>query len=197
MIKYGRHIRMSLLCILVFLIFVTVGVLIFFLFPTASNQGYAPEQPIPFSHKKHAGTHKIACLYCHAGAEKSRHATLPALSVCMNCHSVVKTESPHIQKLIKHYAEKKPVEWIRVHEEPDFVYFSHKRHVKKGVSCETCHGFVKEMDRMVQKAPLTMGWCLDCHRGITTPKGILKKITPGKTLPPGHVADTNCTTCHQ
>ncbi|MGZ6310784.1 MAG: cytochrome c3 family protein, partial [Bdellovibrionota bacterium] len=88
------------------------------LFPTASNQGYAPEQPIPFSHKLHAGDNKIPCLYCHSGAEKSRHATIPSMNVCMNCHSVVKTDSPLIQQVRKAYAEGKPIQWIRVHELP-------------------------------------------------------------------------------
>jgi hypothetical protein len=165
-------------------------------FPTASNQGYAPEQPIPFSHKLHAGTNKIACLYCHSGAEKSRHAGVPSMNVCMNCHTVVKTDSPHIQRLQKAFAEGKPIEWVRIHELADFVYFPHKKHVAKGVSCETCHGNVKAMDRVEQFAPLTMGWCLDCHRGQTTPRQVLAKVYPGVKNPHGPVATTNCSACH-
>jgi hypothetical protein len=173
------------------------GIAVASVFPTASNQGYAPEQPIPFSHKLHAGTNKIACTYCHSGAEKSRHAGIPAMNVCMNCHSVVKLDSPHIQKLRKHFEEKKPLEWIRVHELADYVYFPHKRHVAKGLACETCHGNVKTMDKIEQHAPLTMGWCLDCHRGRTTPRNVVAKIMAEKpALPPGHVANTQCTTCH-
>lgn len=197
MFRDGIKVRNGLLCILFLLILVTAGILVAFVYPTASNQGYAPEQPIPFSHKVHAGTNKIACIYCHSGAERSKHAGVPPLNVCMNCHTVVKLDSPHVQNLLKHYGEKKPIEWVRVHEEPDFVYFSHKRHVSKGVACETCHGNVKEMDRIVQDTPLTMGWCLDCHRGVTTPKQILEKRSPEAKLPTGHVADINCTTCHQ
>lgn len=168
-------------------------------FPTASNQGYAPEQPIPFSHKIHAGDNKIACNYCHTGVETSRHATIPAMNVCMNCHSVVKVDSPHIQKLRNAFAENKPIEWIRVHELPDYVYFPHKRHVAKGVSCETCHGDVKKMDRVEQFAPLSMGWCMQCHRGHSTPKNVLAdlpaevKSAGGAHIP---VAPTNCNTCH-
>lgn len=165
-------------------------------FPTASNQGYAPEQPIPFSHKLHAGDNKIACLYCHAGAEKSQHATIPSVNVCMNCHSVVKVDSPYIQKIKKAYTEGKPIEWIRVHELPDYVYFPHKRHVAKGVSCETCHGNVKEMERIEQKSALTMGWCMECHRGQSTPKDVLMKVYPGVKNPHGPVAPVNCSTCH-
>lgn len=166
------------------------------LFPTASNQGYDPEQPIPFSHKIHAGDNKIACAYCHVGVEKSKHASVPAMNVCMNCHSVVKTDSPHIQKLTQHYKEGKPIEWVRVHELPDFVYFPHKRHVQKGVACETCHGNVKAMDQVYQEQPLTMGWCLDCHRGVTTPRNVLQATYPEMKNPHGPVAPTACSACH-
>ena len=176
-------------------------------FPSASNVGYAPEQPIPFSHKLHAGTNKIDCQYCHVNVERSKHASIPALNVCMNCHKVVRTDSPWIQKLTAAYNEGKPVEWIRVHELPDYVYFPHNRHVLKGVSCEACHGDVKNMDRIVQKGDLTMGWCMNCHRGVTTPKDVLAKIReeqaahPGMTgdtmlLRPTDIAPTNCSTCH-
>lgn len=165
-------------------------------YPTASNQGYAPEQPIPFSHKLHAGDNKINCLYCHSGAEKSRHATIPSMNVCMNCHSVVKVDSPHIQKLRKAYSEGKPIEWVRVHELPDFVYFPHKRHVAMGVSCETCHGDVKGMDKIEQKTALTMGWCMECHRGETTPPRVLAKVYPHAQNPRGPVAPVQCSTCH-
>jgi hypothetical protein len=165
-------------------------------FPTATNQGYAPEQPIPFSHKLHAGDNKIACAYCHSNVEKSRHATVPALSVCMNCHSVVAPDSPHIQKIKAAYAEGKPIEWIRVHELPDYAFFPHKRHIAAGLQCESCHGDVKGMETVSQFAPLTMGWCMECHRGQTTPRAVLSKFYPGQKNPHGPVAPTNCVTCH-
>jgi hypothetical protein len=165
-------------------------------FPTASNQGYAPEQPIPFSHKIHSGDNKIACQYCHSQVERSKHATIPSMNVCMNCHTVVKPDSPHIQKLKAAFAEGKAVEWIRVHELPDYVYFPHKRHVAAGVSCETCHGDVKSMDRVFQHSSLTMGWCMECHRGETAPKNVMAKFYPGMKNPHGPVAPVNCNTCH-
>jgi hypothetical protein len=165
-------------------------------FPTASNEGYAPEQPIPFSHKLHAGDNKIACQYCHSGVEKSRHATIPSVNVCMNCHSVVKTDSPWIQKVQQAYKDGKPIEWVRVHELPDYVYFPHKRHVGIGVSCETCHGDVKTMERIEQHGALTMGWCMECHRGQTTPRNILQRVYPNDKDPHGAVAPTHCSTCH-
>jgi hypothetical protein len=119
------------------------------------------------------------------------------MNVCMNCHSVVLPGSPLIQQVKKAYEEGRPLEWVRIHELPDYVYFPHKRHVAKGVSCETCHGNVKEMVTVHQYAPLTMGWCMDCHRGVTTPKAVLARADrTDPTLPPGHVASVNCTTCH-
>ncbi len=166
------------------------------LFPTASNQGYAPEQPILFSHKIHTGDNKIPCLYCHSGAERSRHATVPALNVCMNCHLVVKTESPLIQQVQKAYEEKKPIAWVRVHELPDYVYFPHKRHVAAGVACEACHGDIASMSRVEQKGALTMGWCMECHRGETAPPEVLRRMYPHVQDPHGPVAPVQCSTCH-
>lgn len=179
---------------------ITVGILalggLAWVFPTASNQDYAPEQPIPFSHKLHAGDYKMDCKYCHSGAERSRHSTIPSLNVCMNCHLVVRPDSPYVQQIQKAFRENKPIEWVRVHELPDYVYFSHKRHLSKGLVCENCHGDVKNMTKVKQFSPLTMGWCMDCHRGTTTPKNVLANIYPGEKNPHGPAAPTNCSTCH-
>jgi hypothetical protein len=181
-------------------ILIGIAVTVYANFPTASNKGYAPEQPIPFSHKLHAGTHKIDCKYCHLGVEKSRHHTVPPVNVCMNCHSVVKTDSPWIQKIKEHYDTGKPIEWVRVHELPDFVFFNHKPHVGVGISCETCHGDVKGMERVYQASPLTMGWCLDCHRGMTTPPHVINTLRPDikniKDAKGEQFAPINCSTCH-
>jgi len=170
------------------------------LFPSPSNQGYNPEQPIPFSHKLHAGTHQMQCKYCHADVERSKHASVPAVAVCMNCHLVVKTDSPWIQKIQTAYNEQKPIEWIRVHELPDFVNFPHKRHVAAGLNCKECHGPIDQMDKVYQHAPLTMGWCMECHRGRSTPSDVkasqLLKDAASKD-PQGLVAPIQCSTCHQ
>ncbi len=129
------------------------------------NQGYAPEQPIDFSHKLHAGENEVPCLYCHSGAERSRHAGIPAVNVCMNCHSVLERETRGIQNFKEAVAQGRPIEWVKIHNLPDFVYFNHSQHVRAGgVACQECHGPVEELDLMRQEAPLTMGWCLDCHR---------------------------------
>lgn len=191
----GRRAKLGIAVAVVLLVVVAVGFVS--VFPSASNQGFAPEQPIPFSHKLHAGDNKIPCMYCHTNVERSRHATVPALNVCMNCHRVVKTDSPYIQQITKAYTEGTPIEWVRVHELPDYVYFPHKRHIAKGVTCQTCHGPVETMQRVYQFAPLTMGWCMECHRGQTTPKNVLQKIYPDMKNPHGPVAPVNCSTCHK
>jgi hypothetical protein len=178
-------------------VLVVLGILGVMNIPTASNQGYAPEQPIPFSHKLHAGTNKIACTYCHTSVEKSAHATVPSVNVCMNCHTLVKTDSPYIKTIWKHFKEGRPIEWVRIHELPDHAFFNHKRHVAKGVSCQTCHGDVANMEKVYQKSPLTMGWCLDCHRGNTTPKEVLARVYPDQKDPHGPVAPQSCYTCHK
>jgi hypothetical protein len=187
-----------LIAVVVIAVLCALGGLIY-VFPSASNQGYSPEQPIPYSHKLHAGDMKIPCLYCHVGAEKSWHATVPALNVCMNCHRVVKTDSPWIKKIKKHYDEGTPIQWVRVHELPEHVHFPHYRHVNAGLKCQTCHGPVQEMERVYQYAPLNMGWCLDCHRGKTTPRDIKAKFYPSKDHPnwqKGQVATIDCSACH-
>lgn len=142
-------------------------------------EGYAPEQPIKFSHKLHAGDNQISCVYCHSGVEKSKHANIPSANVCMNCHMYIQ-EGPQYGKeeISKIYAaldynpetreygpNQKPIKWIRVHSLPDHAYFNHSQHVAVGkVECTTCHGPVQEMEVLYQHSPLTMGWCINCHR---------------------------------
>ena len=146
------------------LIVATLGIGGWAFLDTFSNVGYAPEQPVAFSHKLHAGTRKIPCLYCHANAERSRHATIPSSNVCMNCHLVVRTDRPAIQTVTHLYEAGKPIPWVRVHRVPDYVYFSHRWHVAKGIACQTCHGPVETMDVIRQAENLKMGWCISCHR---------------------------------
>lgn len=129
-----------------------------------NNTGYAPEQPLPFSHQLHAGQYQIPCAYCHVGTEKSRVASVPAMNVCMNCHQVVKPDSPHIQKLKDMYQKNENIPWVKVHDLPDYVRFTHERHINAGVDCANCHGDVKNMKKIEQVKSLQMGFCLDCHR---------------------------------
>lgn len=128
------------------------------------SRGYRPEQPIKFSHKLHVTQNKIECQYCHSGVNKSPYATIPSVATCMGCHKVIKTESPEIQKLKKHFDDKTPVEWEPVHHLPEHVYFTHERHVKAGVSCQTCHGQVQKMEVVEKMSSLKMGFCVTCHR---------------------------------
>lgn len=139
------------------------------------NQGYQPTQPIAFSHKLHAGQLGMDCLYCHTSAEKSRHATVPAVESCMGCHSVVRTDRPEIQKLKAYYDKGEPVPWVRIHSLPDHAYFNHAQHVAAGVACQTCHGNIQEMEIVEQAVNLSMGWCMSCHRNdeyVKTPESV-------------------------
>ncbi|OGQ17096.1 MAG: hypothetical protein A3B70_06785 [Deltaproteobacteria bacterium RIFCSPHIGHO2_02_FULL_40_11] len=129
-----------------------------------TDVGYAPTQPIAYSHKLHAGDLKISCFYCHGNAEKTHKAGIPSTQVCMNCHSVVKRDSPEVQKIIDSFENNKPIEWVRIHQLPDFVHFKHNVHIQKGVSCFDCHGRVDKMEVVRQEKPLSMGWCFECHR---------------------------------
>lgn len=141
----------------------------YFLYKIGDNRGYAPDQPIPFSHKRHAGDNKIPCLYCHANADRSRHATIPSMDTCMNCHSVVKTDSPLIQKVQQAHRDGKAIVWTKIHDMPDFVFFNHERHIARGVDCTVCHGNVATMDKVGQEKILNMGFCVDCHRENNAP----------------------------
>lgn len=179
-----------------------------------NQQGYAPQQPIDYSHRLHAGELQINCRFCHSSADKSRHAGIPSSSVCMKCHSIVTSSHDEMQKAKKAGSKSLPISdelrklydslaldkelkpktgatpqsipWVRVHNLPDYVYFSHQAHVKAGVSCQKCHGQVETMQRMQQVSTLSMGWCVNCHREAND-QGINGK--------PAH-ASTNCSTCH-
>lgn len=135
------------------------------LYMVGVQQNYQPEQPIAFSHKIHAGDYEIDCQYCHTGVEIAKSANIPSVNICMNCHSSIKTDSKEIQKLYAAQESGKPIEWVRVHNLPDLAYFNHSQHVNVGqIECQTCHGEIQEMEVVKQFAPLTMGWCIDCHR---------------------------------
>jgi mono/diheme cytochrome c family protein len=141
------------------------------LFSIGIQEGYAPAQPIAFSHKLHAGQYEIECQYCHTGVLKGKSANIPSANICMNCHSaIVKVgdsdqPSAEIQKIYDAIENNKPIEWIRVHNLPDLSYFNHAQHVAVGeLECQTCHGPVEEMEIVRQHSNLTMGWCIDCHR---------------------------------
>lgn len=129
------------------------------------HQGYAPEQPIQFSHKLHAGQYQINCNYCHTGVYKGKGANVPSANICMNCHNAIKRESPEIQKIYRAIEKDEPIQWVRVHNLPDLAYFNHSQHTNVGgLECKNCHGEIEKMEVVEQRSSLTMGWCIDCHR---------------------------------
>lgn len=141
------------------------------LYTVGVQQGYAPKQPIAFSHELHAGQYEMQCQYCHTGVELGKSANIPSANICMNCHMHIQNVggkdgiSPEIQKIYNAVENDQPIEWVRVHNLPDLSYFNHAQHVVVGgVECQTCHGPIQEMEVVYQHSSLTMGWCIDCHR---------------------------------
>ena len=143
-----------------------LGVFIFWywLSPKNLEVGYQPSQPVNYSHQLHAGQLNIDCRYCHYTVEEAAHAAIPPTEVCMNCHTLVKTNSTEVKKVINSFENDMPIEWVKVHALPDYAYFNHSRHVNAGVSCVECHGRVDQMGVVYQAKSLSMGWCLECHR---------------------------------
>lgn len=186
-----------------------------------NHQDYAPEQPIHFSHVIHAGELKMECQFCHTGAEQWRHATIPPLSTCMNCHGTDETYKvlgrgatsnfaangrsargkEDIKRMRQSVIDGTPINWVRVHDIPDFVYFPHSAHVSKGLKCQECHGQCEDYEVMKQFSDLSMGWCINCHRDYNS--GV-KKIEigmdkDGKPVYTDHNdlhAPLHCSACH-
>ncbi len=169
-------IKLSLLAAVVML---ATGILLYRW--AVSSQSYLQEpiqQPVPFSHKHHVSDDGIDCRYCHTGVEETATAGIPPLATCMTCHSQLYTDQPVLERLVKDFRANRPIKWLRVTDLPDFVYFNHSIHINKGIGCASCHGRVDTMPVVRQVKPLTMEFCLQCHRD------------PAKHLrPPGHVFD--------
>ncbi len=132
--------------------------------PYVTNVGVAKEQPVPFSHAHHVGGMGVDCRYCHTAVERSAQAGIPPTKTCMNCHSQIWSQSPTLEPVRASLRTGQSIEWVKVNDLPDFVYFNHSAHVNKGVGCATCHGRVDRMPLMWQHASLQMEWCLQCHR---------------------------------
>ena len=125
---------------------------------------HGPEQPIPFSHKAHAGTLKLQCKMCHPNPNPGETMTIAGAATCMQCHSAIKTDSPAIQKLAAYAKSGQPVPWVRVYQVPSYIDFSHRDHLEEGIHCERCHGQVAERDELFREGDITMGGCMNCHR---------------------------------
>ena len=179
--------------------------------PENSAVGYAPEQPVPYSHALHVGKMGIDCRYCHTSVETSAKANIPPTATCMNCHATVKTQSELLEPVRRSFETGVPLEWVRVHDLPDFVYFNHAGHIQSGVGCVSCHGRVDRMEVVQQDAPLNMGWCLECHRdpdpnlrpkdAVTVmdwkPEGDPRELGAQLRRQHGIEPSTDCTTCHR
>ena len=150
----------SLLGGLVFIVFVFW----YWFSPLHLEVGYSPKQPVPFSHKIHAGNLGMDCRYCHYNIEKGAVAGVPPTQVCMNCHTQVKPDSMKLKLIQESWKTDKSVEWVRIHKLPDYVYFDHSAHLTAGIGCASCHGRIDQMTQVRMEKPLSMGWCLDCHR---------------------------------
>jgi hypothetical protein len=189
----------------------------------AVTQGYTPDQPIKYSHMLHAGDMKIACIYCHSGAEKGKTAGVPSANVCMNCHKFVKkgptTGTEEIAKIYKaldydpdkgtYGPNPKPIQWVRVHNLPDLAYFNHSQHVVVGkVECQSCHGPVQDIYTVAgQYSKLTMGWCIDCHRTTNVKMAgnhyydqyhekLMAKLGNDSLITVEKIGGTECARCH-
>jgi hypothetical protein len=169
------------------------------------------DQPFQFSHLHHVGDDGIDCRYCHTSVESSSFAGIPPTKTCMNCHSQIWADAPILEPVRASFREDRPLRWIRVHDLPDFVYFDHSIHVKKGMACETCHGRVDEMPLVLQENSLLMEWCLDCHRApeqFVRPRDQVftmgyQSPVPQSVIGPQLVKEygiqslTSCSTCHR
>jgi menaquinone reductase, multiheme cytochrome c subunit len=179
--------------------------------PKTTDVGYMPHQPVPYSHALHAGEMGLDCRYCHNTVEGAAHAAIPPTETCMNCHARVHTKSPKLLPVRESWAKDEPVEWVKVHDLPDYVYFNHSAHVTRGVPCVSCHGRVDQMVEVFQQETLSMGWCLDCHRApenhLREPELVTKmdykppkdQVTHGLELRKKYNINpsTDCSTCHR
>ena len=155
---------------------VAAGVTIY-LTPKYTRAGYQPVQPVPFSHKIHAGQLGVDCRYCHNGVEKSWFSNLPGASTCMNCHNQVLKDDPRLAIVRDSAANNTPVPWVQVHIVPDYVYFNHSVHVTRGISCVSCHGRVDQMTEVREVKSMSMSFCLDCHRDPASQIRPVDKVT--------------------
>jgi hypothetical protein len=156
--------------------------------PEYTDVGYRPVQPVPYSHKLHVGDLGMDCRYCHTGVEVSPVAMVPPTQTCMNCHTTIKPDSPKLAPIRESWEKGTPMRWVRIHKVPDYAYFDHSAHLRVGVGCESCHGNIAEMEEVALAKPLSMGWCLECHRNPDEHLRPLDKITVMGWTPPADQA---------
>jgi hypothetical protein len=188
-----------------------VGFVWYYGSPWYTDVGYQPEQPIDYNHKLHAGDLGIDCRYCHNYVEWSPRANIPPTQTCMNCHTIIKSDSEKLIPVLGSWSENLPIEWIRVHSLPDYAYFNHSAHLEAGIGCISCHGNVDRMPKVTQIKPLSMSWCLECHRNPGEHLRPVEEITNMNYIFPGNQATwaqktiieknikppTDCSGCHR
>lgn len=189
-----------------------VGFIWYYFSPEYTDVGYRPKQPVPYSHKLHAGDLGMDCRYCHTSVEHQAHANLPPTRTCMNCHTLVKPESDKLALVRTSFETDRPIKWVRVHQLPEYAYFNHSAHINAGVGCISCHGNVAQMDEVTLSEPLSMSWCLDCHRNPAPNLRPIDQVTNMNYQPPADQADwaarwikeknikppsTDCSGCHR
>lgn len=162
--KWSNRIPLYAIVLIIVVGIAKVGFIWYYWSPEYTDVGYQPQQPVPYSHKLHAGDLAMDCRYCHSNVEVSAHASVPPTQTCMNCHTLVLPESEKLLPVRESWTSNTPIEWVRVNKIPDYAYFDHSAHLNAGVGCASCHGNVAEMEEVIQVEPLSMGWCLDCHR---------------------------------
>lgn len=184
---------------------ITLG-LYFYASPRNLQVGYRPEQPVHYSHRMHVGELGMDCRYCHANVERSQEAMVPPTQTCMGCHATINAELGSLAPLRDAWASGDPVPWVRVHKLPEHVFFDHSVHLASGVGCASCHGRIDQMDVVQIDQPISMGWCLDCHRDTTGQQlRPLDQITNMEWEPDGRGAErreslnppTHCSGCHR
>lgn len=162
---------------------VAVGGIWYYGSPEYTDVGYRPTQPVPYSHELHVGELDLDCRYCHISVEVSPVSNIPPTQTCMNCHKIVARDSEKLAPLRDSFAAGKRMRWVRVHSLPDYAYFNHAAHVTAGVGCQSCHGRIDQMEVVMQVEPLSMGWCLDCHRNPAPHLRPLDQVTSMEWLP--------------
>jgi len=162
--KWSNALPVKIVVFLGVALVVVVSGVTYYATPKYTRVGYEPVQPVAYDHSFHVGQLGLDCRYCHSEVDESPHANVPSSATCMNCHSIIKTDSPLLETVRVSHDSGEPIPWTRVHKSPDYVYFDHSVHVNRGVSCVECHGRVDEMEVVRQAEPHSMAWCLECHR---------------------------------
>lgn len=170
----------------------SIAVVWYFFSPAFTDVGYQPRQPVPFSHRLHAGELEVDCRYCHAAVEVARVASVPPTQTCMNCHALVARNSDQLAVVRESWESGEPIHWVKVHQLPAYAYFDHSPHVAAGVGCVSCHGDVTRMEEIRQVQPLSMSWCLDCHLDPTRAATRSVGASGRQTIPP-----RDCSGCHR